>query len=222
MQKGFGVVNVHGTASGVIAMPVIGENGNWYLGNEDTGVCAVGTNGITPHIGENGNWFLGDMDTQVKAQGEDGLRGPQGIPGPQGPKGDGLTIDSSVVTSTRLTISTLRQNVNIPFSLIIKEGLAHLDNGAAVIDVSGWYLLANATGTSEITGKQNNHDCQLRINDVPFLASICSNPKIGVDYYNQYNMSDMTYLNQGDRLTNTIFVYEAVKVESSIRLTRFC
>ncbi|MGM9642338.1 MAG: polysaccharide deacetylase family protein [Eubacteriales bacterium] len=28
--------------------------------------------GITPHIGDNGNWYIGDTDTGVKAQGEDG------------------------------------------------------------------------------------------------------------------------------------------------------
>lgn len=31
-----------------------------------------GQNGVTPHIGENKNWFIGDNDTDVKAQGKDG------------------------------------------------------------------------------------------------------------------------------------------------------
>ena len=52
--------------------PHIGANGNWFIGDTDTGVRAEG---ITPHIGENGNWFLGDTDTGVKAQ------GPKGDPG---------------------------------------------------------------------------------------------------------------------------------------------
>lgn len=30
-----------------------------------------GDNGITPHIGANGNWFIGETDTGVKAQGDD-------------------------------------------------------------------------------------------------------------------------------------------------------
>ena len=34
-----------------------------------------GSNGITPHIGENGNWFVGEEDTGVKAQGENGEAG---------------------------------------------------------------------------------------------------------------------------------------------------
>ena len=32
---------------------------------------APGKPGVTPHIGENGNWFVGDADTGVKAQGDD-------------------------------------------------------------------------------------------------------------------------------------------------------
>lgn len=52
--------------------PHIGENGNWWIGDEDTGIKAQGQDGTTPHIGENGNWFLGDEDTGVKAQGADG------------------------------------------------------------------------------------------------------------------------------------------------------
>lgn len=62
----------------------IGENGNWYIDGEDTGVLAEGAqgsqgdpgqdgqdghDGITPHIGENGNWYIGDQDTGVSASG---------------------------------------------------------------------------------------------------------------------------------------------------------
>lgn len=102
MQKGFSVVNLHGIASGVIAVPVIGDNGNWWIGNDDTGVKARGEDGTPPHIGENGNWFVGNIDTGIQAQGpagEPGVKGdkgdpgiqgepgPQGAIGPQGPQG---------------------------------------------------------------------------------------------------------------------------------------
>jgi len=63
----------------------IGENGNWFINNYDTGVKARGDDGITPHIGANGNWFLGDTDTGVAATGP---KGDKGDPGPAGPKGD--------------------------------------------------------------------------------------------------------------------------------------
>ena len=39
-------------------------NGNWI------GIPAIA--GITPHIGENGNWFIGDKDTGVNAGGGSG------------------------------------------------------------------------------------------------------------------------------------------------------
>ena len=63
------------------------KNGNWWIGNTDTGVSAVGRNGangrdgqdgrdgldgqngqngadgLTPYIGNNGNWWIGDTDT---------------------------------------------------------------------------------------------------------------------------------------------------------------
>ena len=65
--------------------PHIGENGNWFLAEQDTGVAAAGSDGkdgqngqngangkdgITPHIGDNGNWYLADHDTGVAANAE--------------------------------------------------------------------------------------------------------------------------------------------------------
>ena len=55
--------------------PHIGENGNWWIGTQDTGVKAqgnAGNDGQTPHIGGNGNWWIGTTDTGVKAQGDKG------------------------------------------------------------------------------------------------------------------------------------------------------
>lgn len=49
-----------------------------------------GDKGFTPTIGDNGNWFLGDTDTGKPsrgAQGPIGKTGPQGERGPQGPQG---------------------------------------------------------------------------------------------------------------------------------------
>lgn len=53
--------------------PHIGQNGNWFIGDVDTGVAAGGQNGVTPHIGQNGNWFIGDTDTGVLARGTNGV-----------------------------------------------------------------------------------------------------------------------------------------------------
>ena len=43
-----------------------------------------GTDGLTPTIGENGNWFIGDVDTGVKAEGKDGQDGQNGADGKDG------------------------------------------------------------------------------------------------------------------------------------------
>ena len=61
--------------------PHIGANGNWFVGDFDTGVKAAGT---SPNIGANGNWFVGDVDTGVRAQGEKGEQGEKGDPGMDG------------------------------------------------------------------------------------------------------------------------------------------
>lgn len=77
------------------------KNGNWWIGNIDTGVKAAGTNGIngsdgkdgidgedgangldgkdgdTPYI-KDGNWWIGDIDTGVKAAGTAGTNGADG------------------------------------------------------------------------------------------------------------------------------------------------
>ena len=51
----------------------------------------TGPSGASPYIGENGNWFVGELDTGVQAQGVQGPKGeqgPQGDTGATGPKGE--------------------------------------------------------------------------------------------------------------------------------------
>ena len=47
-----------------------------------------GVDGITPHIGDNGNWYIGDTDTGKPSRGETGPAGQDGAPGEKGDKGD--------------------------------------------------------------------------------------------------------------------------------------
>ena len=49
---------------------------------------ADGKDGNTPFIGENGNWWIGEIDTGVKAEGKDGSAGEKGDTGEKGEKGD--------------------------------------------------------------------------------------------------------------------------------------
>ena len=53
-----------------------------------------GVDGITPHIGDNGNWYVGNTDTgkpsrgATGAKGDAGATGPAGAPGKDGAHGD--------------------------------------------------------------------------------------------------------------------------------------
>ena len=64
--------------------PFIGENGNWWIGETDTGIPATGDkgeNGLTPYIGTNGNWWIGNVDTGIPATGDKGETGQTGANG---------------------------------------------------------------------------------------------------------------------------------------------
>lgn len=58
-----------------------------------------GENGITPTIGSNGNWYLGDTDTGKPSRGATGSKGDTGAQGPKGDAGTAATItEVSAVT----------------------------------------------------------------------------------------------------------------------------
>lgn len=46
-----------------------------------------GKDGVTPHIGDNGNWYIGDVDTGTPARGQDGQDGAPGKDGADGAPG---------------------------------------------------------------------------------------------------------------------------------------
>lgn len=70
--------------------PHVGENGNWYIEDTDTGQKAAGKDGATPEIGQDGNWYINGQDTGKPSRGEKGDKGEpgkDGVPGEQGPPG---------------------------------------------------------------------------------------------------------------------------------------
>ncbi len=91
--------------------PYIGKDGNWWIGDTNTGVAAAGkdgadgedgkdgadgtngTNGLTPYIGEDGNWWIGDTNTGVAAAGKDGADGEDGKDGADGKDAPVISID---------------------------------------------------------------------------------------------------------------------------------
>ena len=103
--------------------PTIGENGNWYVGQTDTGVAATSSGvyvgsgdmpggynlqidpegeetDIIPYIGPNGHWFLGDTDLNVSATGPTGPVGEKGDMGPAGPAGPAGSDGQDGITPT--------------------------------------------------------------------------------------------------------------------------
>lgn len=59
-----------------------------YLKANPPQAGADGKDGTTPTIGENGNWYLGDTDTGKPSRGTAGAKGDKGAPGEKGDKGD--------------------------------------------------------------------------------------------------------------------------------------
>ena len=92
-----------------------------------------GVDGKTPHIGENGNWWIGDEDTGVKAEGVDGENGKDGINGTDGKDGqdgkDGLTTSIKIGDNTYTHVDGV---IELPNNIIyddteIKEKLNAID-----------------------------------------------------------------------------------------------
>ena len=62
-----------------------------------------GENGKTPYVGENGNWYIGANDTGKPSRGAKGDKGEPGSPGAKGDKGDpGATPNLTIGSVTTL------------------------------------------------------------------------------------------------------------------------
>lgn len=98
--------------------PHIGDNGNWFIGDTDTGVKASGKDGedgqdgLTPHIGNNGNWFIGDTDTGTKATGEDGQRGTGLLPITTAPS-TYTTAVNGLTPAYRIALSKVKSEASV-------------------------------------------------------------------------------------------------------------
>ena len=91
------------------------KDGYWWIGNDNTGVLAEGTSGVsgnTPYIGENGNWWIDGNDTGLNATPESGVPGSDG----NSPyiNEDGYWCIGDVNTGVRATSNSL-SNDNLPY-----------------------------------------------------------------------------------------------------------
>lgn len=122
--------------------PHIGSNGNWYIGETDTGVKAEGTNGndgATPYISGR-NWWVNGVDTGVQAQGQNGEPGMQGVPGKDGVPGQN------------------GQDGDTPFIGVNGNWwIGKIDTGVAAQGEKGETGATGATGATGIQGTHGNN-----------------------------------------------------------------
>ena len=126
-----------------------GKDGTNGTDGKDGAGGVDGIDGITPHIGENGNWHIGDIDTGIKAQGPQGSQGEQGIQGPQGEKGETGATGNGIAqilkkTDGLINVYTLTYTNGQTYDIVITNG-ANGNNGTNGITPSigengNWYL----------------------------------------------------------------------------------
>lgn len=101
-----------------------------------------GQDGTTPHIGGNGNWYLGERDTGVQAQGpkgnpgadgKDGAPGKDGVPGKDGADGKNGTNGKDGLTTAVNIGGTTTQHVNGLITIPDNSVLAAINTGAALV-----------------------------------------------------------------------------------------
>lgn len=165
MQKGFDVVNLHGTASGVIAVPVIGENGNWWIGNEDTGIAAQGQKG------------------EPGAEGPAGPPGEKGEAGSQGPKGEPgdsayqVAVNNGFVGTEEEWLESLKgQNGDGSGVGSVLPGMTLLFEGITNSSVVEYKLLGNITDYSMLYVETEEQKGQEKFRK---MTSCFLNPAIG-------------------------------------------
>lgn len=92
------------------------KNGNWWIGDSDLGVPAVGKDGKSPVIiiGDNGNWWIDGKDTGKPARGEKGDKGDKGDQGEKGQDGEDGTSGENGKSAYELWVEEVTNNCGKP------------------------------------------------------------------------------------------------------------
>jgi hypothetical protein len=170
----YGCCKDNGTAN---AIPSIGENGNWFIGDVDTGISAKGIPGDVGPMGPAGDPGEAGPMGPTGPQGLQGPKGDTGATGLQGPKGDagGLTEESTVMRpdtwvsgqeyklgnglyGRRYTGSiTVARNINLT--------LDNLGASARVVASGGWWNSGGFIGALGEIWNTDNHSALLLANN---------------------------------------------------------
>ena len=130
-----------------------------------------GIDGLTPTIGDNGNWYLGDIDTGKPSrgiqgeqgiqgiQGEQGIQGIQGETGPQGPQGEPFTIKKTYSSVSEMNADfnnmALGDYVMIANSVEVEDNAKLYTRGQ-----SAWIFITDFSGATGIQGPQGERGPQ--------------------------------------------------------------
>ncbi len=116
----------------------------------------AGADGITPHIGDNGNWYVGETDTGKPSRGEPGGGGSSsggGLPAPEGAEVEDLLIVSGVDGN-----GTVTQTAGVPFEAVLNAVAAELsipelpvgfEYGATILETTPSEMQSSPTEADE-------------------------------------------------------------------------
>ena len=108
-----------------------------------------GADGLTPYIGSNGNWWIGDTDTGIKAAGTDGADGRDGADGQDGADGrdgaDGVGIADIRINENGELIVILTDGTEKNLGKV--TGNDGVGITGATIDENGELILTMSDGT---------------------------------------------------------------------------
>ena len=188
--------------------PYIGENGNWFVNNKDTGVPATGpagqngtdgedgadgvngqdgANGNSPTIGENGNWWLGNTDTGIPATGAAGENGTNGETPFIGQNGNWWIgdVDTGILAEGKTPEITIGSNGNW-FINGEDSGLPSKGEDGSKIEIKDgyWYIDGVNTGVSAAGQDGSTPDITIGDNGNWFInGEDTGYSAINLDYY---------------------------------------
>ena len=90
----------------------IGPSGNDGVDGQPGTNGKDGVDGITPHIGDNGNWFIGDTDTGKPSRGEPGQDASSDIPTDTTLTISGQAADAAAVGEVIGNINSILDSIN--------------------------------------------------------------------------------------------------------------
>lgn len=143
-------------------IPTIGENGNWWVNDEDLGIKAVAQ---IPVIGENGNWWVDGKDSGKPAQGGKGDKGDTG---------NGIAKVEYDETTGILKI-TLTDNTYYEFTLGVSGDGGNNLGGNKIEDLNGAFLLSKVIN-GDFTFADFTYDNQNNMTGISYYENLLNAP----------------------------------------------